>query len=79
MVNLTTLRERIASIHPDVRQVDEWVLQFTRRVDNVPFAVCYFDAAPSLPETQQALTEYQDRIIGAHYFNGPKSLQWNNY
>jgi energy-coupling factor transporter ATP-binding protein EcfA2 len=79
MVDLSSLRERIAGLFPDVRQVDQWVLQFTRRVDHVPFAVCYLDAAPSLPATPQALTEYQDRIIGAHYFSGPKSLQWNNY
>jgi DNA repair protein SbcC/Rad50 len=79
MVDLSSLRQRVASVHHDVRQVSEWVLQFTRRMDNVPFAVCYLDVGPSLPETQQALTEYQDRIIGAHYFSGPKSLQWNNY
>jgi hypothetical protein len=68
MVDLSSLRQRVASVHHDVRQVSEWVLQFTRRMDNVPFAVCYLDVGPSLPETQQALTEYQDRIIGAHYF-----------
>jgi energy-coupling factor transporter ATP-binding protein EcfA2 len=79
MVDLSSLRDSIAGVYGDVRQVDEWVLQFTRRADNVPFAVCYLDAAPSLPKTRQALTEYQDRIIGAHYFSGPKSLQWNNY
>jgi exonuclease SbcC len=78
-VNIMHLCERIASRYPDVEPIDEWVIRFTRKADKQPFAVYYFDTAPDLPETQEELTKYQDRVIGSHYFENRKSLQWNNY
>jgi DNA repair protein SbcC/Rad50 len=78
-VNISQLRDRIALRYPDIEQVDDWVIRFTKKTGNEPYAVYYFDAAPNLPETQEELTKYQDRVIGSHYFENKKSLQWNNY
>lgn len=79
MLNVAELRERVASEFPDATQVADTVVRFIRRAHNQPFAVCYLDIAKELPATPQALTKYQDEIIGKHYFEGRKSLQWSNY
>ena len=73
------LRERVAARFPDVEQVDDAILRFTRKAGKLSFAVYYLDVAQDLPKTQEMLTKYQDRVIGRHYFEGGKSLQWSNY
>jgi ABC-type lipoprotein export system ATPase subunit len=78
-VSISDLRERVATQFSDVEQVDKSIIRGTRKMGDVPFAVCYFDVAQELPETPETLTKYQDRVIGSHYFDGGKSLQWNNY
>jgi DNA repair protein SbcC/Rad50 len=75
----SVLQKRMATQFPDVRQVDESIIRFTRKAGEQPFAVCYVDLTDKLPETLEKLLKYQDRIIGTHYFEGNKSLQWNNY
>src|ERR1700674_5597623 len=79
MLNVAQLRERVASEFPDAIQVAETVVSFIRRAHDQPFAVCYLDIAKELPATPLELTKYQDEIIGKHYFEGRKSLQWSNY
>jgi hypothetical protein len=54
-------------------------VRITRKAGNRAFAVCYIDIASQLPSSPEALNEYQDRIVGRHFFDGPKSLQWSNY
>jgi len=79
-LNISQLRERVTAAHfSDVEQVDDSIIRFTRKAGKLPFAVYYFDVAQDLPETQETLTKYQDRVIGGHYFEGRKSLQWSNY
>jgi len=78
-LNAFQLRERVAARFPDVEQVDDAIFRFTRQVGKLPFAVYYVDVAQDLPTTQEMLTKYQDRVIGRHYFEGEKSLQWSNY
>jgi recombinational DNA repair ATPase RecF len=63
----------------DVEQVADSVVRVTRKSGDSPFAVYYIDISEQLPTTPEALTRYQDRVIGKHYFEGRKSLQWNNY
>jgi len=78
-VNISQLRERVAPQLSDVEQVDESIICGTRKMGDTPFAIYYFDVAEKLPETIEALTKYQDRVLGSRYFDGGKSLQWNNY
>ena len=78
-LSVADLRNRIANRFPDVEQVDDSVLRFTRKAGDQPFAIYYVDVAPTLPSTTEALNNYQDRVIGKHYFDGRKSLQWSNY
>ena len=78
-LNITQVRERVAKRFSDFEQVDDSVIRFTKRAGDQPFAVCYLDIAQDLPGTAEMLTKYQDRVIGRHYFEGGKSLQWNNY
>jgi DNA repair protein SbcC/Rad50 len=78
-LNVSQLRERIAPNFPDVELIDDSTLRFTKNSDGRPFAVCYLDVNPDLPTTQEKLAKYQDHIIGNHYFEGKRSLQWNNY
>ncbi len=78
-LNITQLRERVSSQFSNVEQVGDSVIRFTRKAGDLPFAVYYLDVAADLPGTQEKLTRYQDRIIGGHFFQGLKSLQWSNY
>lgn len=79
-LNISQLRERVAAEQfSDVEQVDNSIIRFIRKAGELPFAVYYVDVADDLPETQEMLTKYQDRVIGSHYFEGKKSLQWSNY
>jgi exonuclease SbcC len=79
-LNIAQLRERVADARfSDVEQVGDSIIRFTRKAENLPFAVYYLDIAKDLPGTQETLTKYQDRVIGTRYFDGGKSLQWSNY
>src|ERR1700686_2405991 len=78
-MNITQLRERIAIDFPDAAQVSDSVVRFVRSAGSHPYAICYIDVAEDLPRTHEALIQYQDQVIGQHYFEGPKSLQWSNY
>ncbi len=78
-INIAELRERVAKRFSDFEQVDDSTIRFTRKAGEHPFAVFYLDLVQDLPGTQETLTKYQDRVIGKYYFEGDKSLQWNNY
>lgn len=78
-ISMGQLQERIAGMFPDAEQVSDLVIRFTKRMEGRPYAVYYFDIAQELPNTHEALTRYQDQVIGSHYFEGKKSLQWSNY
>jgi exonuclease SbcC len=78
-MNIVHLRERLAARFPDVEQIEGSVIRFTKRIGNVPYAVYYLDIAEELPQSQEMLMKYQDRVIGSHFFEGRKSLQWSNY
>lgn len=80
-LNVSQLRERLAAEDgfTSVEQVNDSIIRSTRKSGKSPFAVYYFDIAQDLPGTQETLTKYQDRVIGSHYFEGSKSLQWSNY
>ena len=78
-LNVTQLRDHMAHCFSDVEQVADSVVRATRKSGDSPFAVYYIDIGEQLPSTPEALTHYQDRVIGKHYFEGRKSLQWSNY
>ena len=78
-LSVSELQKRVASQFSDVQIVDESIIRFTKTSGKNPFAVCYLDITDNLPETVDTLSKYQDRVIGMHYFEGSKSLQWNNY
>jgi len=78
-ISISQLRKRVAEQFKDVEQVDESIIRYTRKLGDLPFAVYYLDVAEDLPGTSEKLTKYQDRVIGSHYFEGVKNLQWSNY
>ena len=70
----------VAKKFPDVERLDdESVIRFTKGSDGVDFAVYYLNVGDDLPSNHEDLTRYQDRVVGSRYFEGRKSLQWNNY
>ncbi|HLN64058.1 MAG TPA: AAA family ATPase [Symbiobacteriaceae bacterium] len=79
MLDVTSLLNSIAGQFPDYEKVEERIVRFQRRQKGAPFAVCFVDLTEQLPTTEENLAIYQDRIIGRYYFEGEKSLQWNNY
>src|SRR5215470_4728912 len=78
-LSINQLRERVAQHFSDIQQVDESIIRCTRSLGEKDFAVYYLDIAQHLPESSESLTNYQDRVIGRHYFEGRRSLQWNHY
>jgi len=78
-LNVSEFQKRITIDFPDAKPVNGSIIRFTKMSGDQPFAVCYIDLTDKLPQTLKKLSEYQDQIIGTHYFEGNKSLQWNNY
>lgn len=78
-ISISDLRKRVAAQFSDLELVNDSVIRYTRKMHGSSFAVYYLDVAQYLPETTEQLTDYQDRVIGRHYFEGEKSLQWSNY
>ncbi|MHA1236461.1 MAG: hypothetical protein ACTSQ9_02240 [Candidatus Hodarchaeales archaeon] len=78
-LNIPRLKELVSTNFSDVQQIDDSVIRITKKVGELPFAVYYFDVGEELPGTKKELIKYLDRVIGSHYFQGQKSLQWNNY
>ena len=79
MTSVEKLRNRLANQFPDLEQIEESVVRFTRKAAERIFAVCYIDVSEDIPASAEALDSYQDRVLGKYYFEGPKSLQWSNY
>ena len=80
MINIAQLHERVAAKFPQTKQVGETTLRFIRTSnEQQPFAIYYLDLNQELPSDEPALTKYLDRVVGADYFEGKKSLQWSNY
>lgn len=78
-LNLEQIKERISDYYFDIQQVDDTIIRFTKMDGNKPYAICYIDVVKYLPGTQEKINKYQDRVVGPYYFEGEKSLQWNNY
>lgn len=78
-LNIPRLKELVSTNFSDVQQIDDSVIRITKKAGELPFAVYYFDVGEELPGTKKELIKYLDRVIGSHYFQGQKSLQWNNY
>jgi len=80
-LSILQLRERVTSESGffGTEEISDSIVRSTRRAGELPFAVYYFDIGEELPNTEATLTEYQDQVIGRRYFEGKKSLQWNNY
>jgi DNA repair exonuclease SbcCD ATPase subunit len=70
------IKEQVSNFYPDMQQVSNSVICFTKKYKNEPYAIYYVDLTRKLPAS---IEDYQDEIIGKYYFNGKKSLQWNNY
>ena len=51
-MDMTQLRERVSQQFPNVEQVSDSVISFTRSIGDQPFAVYYLDIADELPETK---------------------------
>lgn len=78
-LNINQLRNRLENRFTNIQQIDESILRCIRRSNETPFAVYYFDLGQELPSTDELLRDYQDNVIGRHYFEDRKSLQWSNY
>ncbi|MFG0262334.1 MAG: AAA family ATPase [Novipirellula sp. JB048] len=78
-VSINALKSHISQAYPDVEQVDDSVLRFTKRNAGIPFAVCFVEASKQLPDTREDVAAHAERVVGQTYFDQPKSVQWNHY
>ncbi|MBE0448703.1 MAG: AAA family ATPase [Actinobacteria bacterium] len=78
-LDIDKIKEHMVARFPDMQQVEDSIIRFTKKAGERPYAVYYLDFTQDLPGIQEKLNKYQDRIIGRYYFEGSTSLQWNNY
>lgn len=78
-LNIEQIEKSIAVHESDIQKVGDSVIRFTRKAGKEPYAVYYLDLGKDLPNTQDEINKYQDSVIGPYYFEGKRSLQWNNY
>ena len=79
MISYDQLHSRYAALFSAFDPVDENIARCVRSVRGLPFAIYYLDISGSVPTSLEELDRYQDRVIGPHYFDGSKSLQWSHY
>jgi exonuclease SbcC len=72
---VNTLKARLQG----VQLVGDGVLRGEKRYLDKAFAVFYVDFTGKIEERAQGLSEFQDRILGRHYFDSPNDLRWNSY
>lgn len=70
-----TLKGRLHAI----RSVEEGVLCGERHYHEKPFAIFYIDLTGKVEERAKNLSEFQDRVLGRHYFEDRNDLRWNSY
>ena len=79
-LSIERITNLVAGKFPNVERLEDGsVIRFTKGFDGVDFAVYYLEVGDNLPRDPEDLTRYQDRVVGSRYFEGRKSLQWNNY
>jgi exonuclease SbcC len=80
-INIAQFKDRISaeSGFTSAEIISDSIIRALRTAGDSPYAVFYFDLAQDLPDSQENLTKYQDRVLGKQYFEGRKSLQWSNY
>lgn len=79
-INIEQVQVRVAKFYPQVERVDENVLCFYKQHGHgAPFAIYYLDVADNLPDTDEAVRQHIERVVGARYFEAEQNLQWNNY
>jgi DNA repair protein SbcC/Rad50 len=74
-VAMNTLRARLEHIEP----VEEGIVRGVKRCGNQPYAVYYIDLSGKIAERADGLAQYQDRVLGKHYFDSDNDLRWNSY
>lgn len=70
-----TLRAKL----DDVEQVEHGVFRGVRRYREKPYAVFYVDLTDTIEDRASTLEQFQDRVLGRHYFDSPGDLRWNSY
>src|SRR4051812_32231802 len=80
-MNIAQFKDRISAegSFTSAEIINDSIIRALRTAGDSPYAVYYFDLAQNLPDSQENLTKYQDRVLGKQYFEGRKSLQWSNY
>jgi chromosome segregation protein len=76
---LETARQKVAQLLEHVQEIEEAVVRGERLHKGKCFAVVYVDLADNVVGRAQDLREFQERILGATYFNSPGDLRWNEY
>lgn len=79
MQALETARQKVAQLLGYVTDVGEAVVRGERHYAGKCFAVAYVDLADDVVGRAQGLREFQERILGEHFFNSPGDVRWNNY
>ena len=77
-LNIAHLRERVAPRSPTL---NNWTIRsfVTSERQDTGHSRCTTSTSRKTFQALKRPNKYQDRVIGSHYFEGRKSLQWSNY
>jgi DNA repair exonuclease SbcCD ATPase subunit len=72
--------ETLGRHYPELQRVSESVFRGVDFYDGRPYAIRYFDVGADPISVALNLSEYQDKLLGADYFNTDRAdLRWNHY
>ena len=81
MINKGALVESLKSRYPALEEVSNVLLRGVDVYEGRPYAIRYFDLSDDIVSVASHINEYQERILGASYFDptSKSDLRWNHY
>ena len=64
-LDIARLRKRVATKFPNVEQVEDSILRFTKGLEGTPYAVYYLDIAQDFPSSQEMLTRVRANFVSS--------------
>jgi len=81
MIDVTRATSVLQQFYPDLEMVSDRVFRAFDQHDGNAYAVRYYDLNDDLISTAERLRDYQDSLLGTHFFdpNAGSDLRWNHY
>src|SRR6202035_3854570 len=78
-INSQQAIETVRAHLDNIEAVEDGIVRAVKRLGGEPYAVFYVDFSGRIVERADDLAQFQDRILGKHYFDTENDLRWNSY